>query len=81
MRRDLDGVLFSLSYSALPEPRPALARRADRALNKVHRDGGQGLRAAGDASGCGRDRVIAGHGTSCPEDVPLPASWYHTSHA
>ena len=24
--RDVDGVLFSLSYSALPEPRPALAR-------------------------------------------------------
>jgi ubiquinone/menaquinone biosynthesis C-methylase UbiE len=24
--RDLDGVLFSLSYSAIPEPRPALAR-------------------------------------------------------
>ncbi|HEY4778033.1 MAG TPA: methyltransferase domain-containing protein, partial [Solirubrobacterales bacterium] len=24
--RDIDGVLFSLSYSALPEPRPALAR-------------------------------------------------------
>lgn len=24
--RDLDGVLFSLSYSVLPEPRPALAR-------------------------------------------------------
>jgi demethylmenaquinone methyltransferase/2-methoxy-6-polyprenyl-1,4-benzoquinol methylase len=23
---DLDGVLFSLSYSAMPEPRPALAR-------------------------------------------------------
>ena len=24
--RDLDGVLFSLSYSVMPEPRPALAR-------------------------------------------------------
>ncbi len=28
--RDLDGVLFSLSYSVLPEPRPALARAWDR---------------------------------------------------
>jgi len=28
--RDLDGVLFSLSYSALPEPRPALARAWER---------------------------------------------------
>jgi ubiquinone/menaquinone biosynthesis C-methylase UbiE len=28
--RDLDGVLFSLSYSALPEPRPALARSWER---------------------------------------------------
>jgi ubiquinone/menaquinone biosynthesis C-methylase UbiE len=26
IERDLDGVLFSLSYSVLPEPRPALAR-------------------------------------------------------
>jgi len=28
--RDVDGVLFSLSYSALPEPRPALARAWER---------------------------------------------------
>jgi ubiquinone/menaquinone biosynthesis C-methylase UbiE len=28
--RDLDGVLFSLSYSVLPEPRPALARAWER---------------------------------------------------
>jgi demethylmenaquinone methyltransferase/2-methoxy-6-polyprenyl-1,4-benzoquinol methylase len=28
--RDLDGVLFSLSYSAMPEPRPALARAWER---------------------------------------------------
>ena len=28
--RDLDGVLFSLSYSVLPEPRPALARASER---------------------------------------------------
>jgi ubiquinone/menaquinone biosynthesis C-methylase UbiE len=28
--RDFDGVLFSLSYSALPEPRPALARAWER---------------------------------------------------
>jgi SAM-dependent methyltransferase len=28
--RDLDGVLFSFSYSALPEPRPALARAWER---------------------------------------------------
>lgn len=28
--RDVDGVLFSLSYSALPEPRPALARGWER---------------------------------------------------
>jgi ubiquinone/menaquinone biosynthesis C-methylase UbiE len=28
--RELDGVLFSLSYSALPEPRPALARAWER---------------------------------------------------
>jgi demethylmenaquinone methyltransferase/2-methoxy-6-polyprenyl-1,4-benzoquinol methylase len=28
--RDLDGVLFSLSYSAIPEPRPALARAWER---------------------------------------------------
>ena len=28
--RDLDAVLFSLSYSALPEPRPALARAWER---------------------------------------------------
>ena len=27
---DVDGVLFSLSYSALPEPRPALARAWER---------------------------------------------------
>jgi ubiquinone/menaquinone biosynthesis C-methylase UbiE len=30
VNRDLDGVLFSLSYSALPEPRPALARAWER---------------------------------------------------
>ena len=30
LERDLDGVLFSLSYSALPEPRPALARAWER---------------------------------------------------
>jgi ubiquinone/menaquinone biosynthesis C-methylase UbiE len=28
--RDVDGVLFSLSYSAMPEPRPALARAWER---------------------------------------------------
>ena len=28
--RELDGVLFSLSYSAMPEPRPALARAWER---------------------------------------------------
>jgi ubiquinone/menaquinone biosynthesis C-methylase UbiE len=28
--RDVDGVLFSLSYSAIPEPRPALARAWER---------------------------------------------------
>src|SRR6478752_5257200 len=28
--QDVDGVLFSLSYSAMPEPRPALARAWDR---------------------------------------------------
>jgi hypothetical protein len=28
--RDVDGVLFSLSHSALPEPRPALARAWER---------------------------------------------------
>jgi SAM-dependent methyltransferase len=28
--RDLDGVLFSLSYSAIPEPQPALARACER---------------------------------------------------
>lgn len=28
--RDLDGVLFSLSYSAIPDPRPALARAWER---------------------------------------------------
>jgi ubiquinone/menaquinone biosynthesis C-methylase UbiE len=28
--RDVDGVLFSLSYSALPEPRPAVARAWER---------------------------------------------------
>lgn len=28
--RDVDGVLFSLSYSVLPEPRPALARAWER---------------------------------------------------
>jgi hypothetical protein len=33
----------------------AASRRADRALNKVRRDGGQGLRAAGDASGGGSE--------------------------
>jgi hypothetical protein len=30
VERDLDGVLFSLSYSVLPEPRPALARAWER---------------------------------------------------
>lgn len=30
LERDVDGVLFSLSYSALPEPRPALARAWER---------------------------------------------------
>lgn len=30
VNRDLDGVLFSLSYSVLPEPRPALARAWER---------------------------------------------------
>jgi ubiquinone/menaquinone biosynthesis C-methylase UbiE len=30
LERDLDGVLFSLSYSVLPEPRPALALAWDR---------------------------------------------------
>jgi hypothetical protein len=28
----------------------------------VRRDGGQGLHAAGDASGCGRDRIVSGVG-------------------
>jgi ubiquinone/menaquinone biosynthesis C-methylase UbiE len=32
--RDLDGVLFSLSYSALPEPRPALALGWERLRSK-----------------------------------------------
>jgi ubiquinone/menaquinone biosynthesis C-methylase UbiE len=30
VERDLDGVLFSLSYSVIPEPRPALARAWER---------------------------------------------------
>jgi ubiquinone/menaquinone biosynthesis C-methylase UbiE len=30
VERDLDGVLFSLSYSAMPEPQPALARAWER---------------------------------------------------
>jgi ubiquinone/menaquinone biosynthesis C-methylase UbiE len=30
INRDVDGVLFSLSYSAMPEPRPALARAWER---------------------------------------------------
>jgi demethylmenaquinone methyltransferase/2-methoxy-6-polyprenyl-1,4-benzoquinol methylase len=34
--RDVDGVLFSMSYSAMPEPRPALAKAWER-LRPAHR--------------------------------------------